>query len=98
MKQQLNEIRRMQQLAGLINESQLNEAHKPDFVIPANDAYDLDEEAKYMASLLEDAGIMAKCKAGIGEVEVYLIDKSKLKTAIQAIEDEGYETKMNSNW
>jgi hypothetical protein len=98
MKQQINEIKRMQQLAGLINESQLNEAREPDFVIPANDAYDLDEEAEYMASLLEDADIMTKCKAGIGEVEVYLTDKSELKKAIQVIEDEGYQIEMDSNW
>ena len=57
MKQQINEIKRMQQLAGLISESQLNEKQIPDFetgyeiidyfdTIPAFKQY-RDEDASY---------------------------------------------------
>ena len=45
--------------------------------------------------ILDDAGIMAKCKAGFGEVEVYLANKIDKKKAIRAIEDEGYQVDWN---
>jgi len=99
MKQQINEVKRMQQLAGIINESQLNEARKPDLIIPANDSDDVDGEAEYFESVLSDNNITAKCKAGIADegavVEIYLTDKLDLKKAKKAIENDGYEVRFN---
>ena len=74
------------------NVQPINEAKNPDIVIPANDAYDLDEEADNFKSILKKAGVDAKCKAGIGEVEVYLKDSGDMKKAQKAIEKAGYVT------
>ena len=52
----------------------VNEA-KVDITIPANDAYDMEEEADNFKDILKKAGVDAKCKAGFGEVEIYLKDK-----------------------
>jgi hypothetical protein len=71
------------------NVQPVNEA-KVDITIPANDAYDMEEEADYIKEILKKAGIDAKCKAGFGEVEIYLKDKGDLKKAHKSIEKAGY--------
>jgi hypothetical protein len=68
----------------------VNEA-KVDITIPANDAYDMEEEADNFKNILKKAGVDAKCKAAIGEVEIYLKDKGDLKKAQKAIEKAGYQ-------
>jgi len=81
-------------------EEGLNEASNPDIVVPANDADDLDEEAAYFQSMLKKAGVIANCKAAIGDVEVYLENKSDLKKAQKAIEKNGYtieESEVNES-
>jgi hypothetical protein len=70
-----------------LNEVKLN---FPDIVIPANDADDLDEEAVYFKDILKKAGVKAKCKTGLGEIEIYLDNKSDLKKAQKTIEKNGY--------
>ena len=67
----------------------VNEA-KVDISIPANDSYDMDEEADNFKDILKKAGIDAKCKAGFGEVQVYLKNKGDLKKAQKAITKAGY--------
>ena len=59
-------------------------------IVPANDANDLDEEAEYFEEMLSDAGIMAKVKAGIGELEIYVTDPADKKKAEKAISKAGY--------
>jgi hypothetical protein len=74
----------------------INEAKKATFTVPANDADDLDDEAKYFKSLLKKAKIDATVKAGIGELEI-TVDSSDEAKAKQAVEDAGYsldEAKM----
>ena len=74
----------------------INEAKKATFTVPANDADDLDDEAKYFKSLLKKAKIDATVKAGIGELEI-TVDSSDKAKAKQAVEDAGYsldEAKM----
>jgi hypothetical protein len=66
------------------------DASKTTFSVPANDASDLDEEAKYFEEMLSDAGIMAKVKAGIGELEVTVASSDKVK-AKKAIQSAGYQ-------
>ena len=66
------------------------DASKATFSVPANDASDLDEEAKYFEEMLSDAGIMAKVKAGIGELEVTVASSDKVK-AKKAIQSAGYQ-------
>jgi hypothetical protein len=79
----------------LLRENQeIREAKTPDLVIPANDADDMQEEADNFASILKRAGIMAKCKTGIGEVEVYLTDKSQASKASRVLQKAGYESQM----
>ena len=71
------------------NAKPVNEA-KVDITIPANDAYDTEEEADNFKDILKKAGVDSKCKARIGEVEIYLKDKGDLKKAQKAIEKAGY--------
>ena len=74
----------------------INEAKKATFTVPANDADDLDDEAKYFKSLLKKAKIDATVKAGIGELEI-TVDSSDKAKAKKAVEDAGYsldEAKM----
>ena len=74
----------------------INEAKKATFTVPANDADDLDDEAKYFKNLLKKAKIDATVKAGIGELEI-TVDSSDEAKAKQAVEDAGYsldEAKM----
>jgi hypothetical protein len=79
----------------LLKENQeIREAKTPDLVIPANDADDMQEEADNFASILKRAGIMAKCKTGIGEVEVYLTDKSQASKASRVLQKAGYESQI----
>jgi hypothetical protein len=68
----------------------VNEAKVADIVVPANDAKDLEEECELFTKLLKKAGIDAKCKAGIGELEVYLKNKTDLNKAQLAIQKNGY--------
>lgn len=63
---------------------------KPQIIVPANDAYDLDEEAEYFKEMLSDAGIMADVKAGFGELEIYLTNPSEKRKATKVINDAGY--------
>jgi hypothetical protein len=70
-----------------LNEVKLN---FPDIVIPANDADDLGEEAVYFKDILKKAGVKAKCKTGLGEIEIYLDNKSDLKKAQKTIKKNGY--------
>ena len=67
----------------------INEAKKATFTVPANDADDLDDEAKYFKSLLKKAKIDATVKAGIGELEI-TVDSSDKAKAKKAVEDAGY--------
>ena len=62
----------------------------PQIIVPANDANDLDEEAEYFEEMLSDAGIMAKVKAGIGELEIYLTNSMDKRKAEKAISNAGY--------
>ena len=70
-------------------EVELEEAKKATFTVPANDADDLDDEAKYFKSLLKKAKIDATVKAGIGELEI-TVDPSVKAKAKKAVEDAGY--------
>jgi hypothetical protein len=63
---------------------------KPQIIVPANDAYDLDEEAEYFKEMLSDAGIMADVKAGFGELEIYLTNPMEKRKATKVINDAGY--------
>jgi hypothetical protein len=67
----------------------INEAKKATFTVPANDADDLDDEAKYFKRLLKKANINATVEAGIGEIEI-TVDSSDKAKAKQAVEDAGY--------
>jgi hypothetical protein len=67
----------------------INEAKKATFTVPANDADDLDDEAKYFKSLLKKAKIDATVEAGIGELEI-TVDSSDKAKAKKAVEDAGY--------
>lgn len=78
------------------NVKHVNEAKNPDIIIPANDAYDLEEEADNFKSILKKAGVDTKCKAGFGEVEVYLKDKGDMKKAQKAIQKAGYVTEAET--
>jgi len=61
-------------------------------IVPANDANDLDEEAQYFEEMLNDAGIMARVEAGIGELEIHLTNPMDKRKAERAIADAGYTT------
>lgn len=61
-------------------------------IVPANDANDLDEEAQYFQEMLDDAGIMARVEAGIGELEIHLTNPMDKRKAERAIADAGYTT------
>ena len=61
-------------------------------IVPANDANDLDEEAQYFQDMLQDAGIMARVAAGIGELEIYLTNPMDKRKAAKVIADAGYTT------
>lgn len=75
----------------------INEARTPDLIIPANDAYDMEEEAQNFADILDQAGIMARCKPGFGEVEVYLTDKADVRKAVAVLKKAGYQSQMKEN-
>lgn len=67
----------------------------PQIIVPANDANDLDEEAEYFQEMLQNAGIMARVEAGIGELEIYLTNPMDKRKAEKAISDAGYTTGYN---
>jgi hypothetical protein len=67
----------------------------PQIIVPANDANDLDEEAEYFQEMLQDAGIMARVEAGIGELEIYLTNSMDKRKAEKAISDAGYTMGYN---
>ena len=104
----MKDIIRMKQLAGLITEGQANEMmnslkkekkelkeeKSPDIVLDGNGVDWLDDYVDEVNTILEDNDIMAKCKAGYDEVEIYLIDKSERAKAIEVLEDVlGFEIK-----
>jgi hypothetical protein len=68
----------------------LEEAKKPAFVIPAPDSYDIENDAKYIQSLLNKAGIKAKVAPDMysEELRVYTNDE---KMARKVIEKSGYQ-------
>ena len=70
-------------------DDKMEEGKKANFTVPANDADDLDDEAKHFKSLLKKAKINATVKAGIGEIEI-TVDSSDEAKAKQAVEDAGY--------
>ena len=67
----------------------------PQIIVPANDASDLDEEAEYFQDMLQDAGIMARVEAGIGELEIYLTNSMDKRKAEKVISNAGYTTGYN---
>lgn len=79
------------------NFSSLNEAKEPDMVIPADDSSDIKEEADIIGGILKKAGVDAKCKAGLDQVEIHLKDKKDAKKAQKAIEKAGYQVGWNES-
>ena len=83
----MKDLIRINQLAGLITENQaqkmmeilkkekkeLKEEKSPDIVLDGNGVDWLDDYVDEVNTILEDNDIMAKCKAGYDEVEIYLI-------------------------
>jgi hypothetical protein len=67
----------------------------PQIIVPANDANDLNEEAEYFQEMLQNAGIMARVEAGIGELEIYLTNPMDKRKAEKTISDAGYTTGYN---
>ena len=79
-------------------ESFLNEAKVADIVVPANDAYDMEEERSYIEETLKKAGVDAGCESSIGEIEVYLKNKRDLSKAKKALDKIGLEFNTNESF
>jgi hypothetical protein len=79
------------------NFSSLNEAKEPDMVIPADDSSDIKEEVDIIGGILKKAGVDAKCKDGLDQVEIHLKDKKDAKKAQKAIEKAGYQVGWNES-
>lgn len=79
------------------NFSPLNEAKKPDMIIPADDSSDIQDDADHMKGILKKAGVDADCKAGLDEIEIYLKNKADAKKAQKAIEKAGYQIGWNES-
>jgi len=73
---------------------ELNEAKKPNFVIPAPDSGNIEDDARFFQSILRKAGILAKVKANIvdEQVEVFTDDEAKAR---KVIEKNGYQIGWN---
>jgi hypothetical protein len=74
---------------------ELNEAKKPNFVIPAPDSGNIEDDARYFQSILRKAGILAKVKANIvdEQLEVYTDNEAKAR---KVIEKTGYQIGWNN--
>jgi hypothetical protein len=75
-------------------DKELNEAKKPNFVIPAPDSGNIEDDARFFQSILRKAGILAKVKANIvdEQVEVFTDDEAKAR---KVIEKTGYQIGWN---
>lgn len=74
-----------------MDESNMEEARGgAPLIVPADDAYDLEEEAVYFQQMLQDAGVMARVEAGIGELEIYLTNPMDKRKAAKVIANAGY--------
>jgi hypothetical protein len=82
MKQQINEIKRMQQLAGLINENQLNENKYIDTAIEDEEEFPIlnkEKIAEYLKSVInseyiDDVDAFMNDEEGFGESSMYFFD------------------------
>ena len=98
MKQQLNEqFIRMQKLAGIITENQINkeklvtnEAKTFEFTIDYNTD---DDDIEYIENLLKKAKVNASAEKGIVDDEMIIKAKDaiELRKAKKAIEDDGFQ-------
>jgi hypothetical protein len=79
---------------GWDDEKPMIKKKKPAFVIPAADAYDIQEEAQHFQYLLDKAGVKAKAIANMvgEEVEIYTKDEQKAR---RVIEKSGYTIGWN---
>jgi flagellar biosynthesis chaperone FliJ len=77
------------------DDKELNEAKKPNFVIPAPDSGNIEDDARYFQSILRKAGILAKVKANIvdEQIEVFTDDEAKAR---KVIEKTGYQIGWNN--
>jgi hypothetical protein len=98
MKQYTNEIKRMQQLAGIINEGK--DTDNPDIIVPMGPAFDIDEDSLDVQQLLKKNGIesrtQSKSEGGLDPnqaVKVYLTNKDDREKAISLINAE-YNLKL----
>ena len=69
-----------------VKEWKLNKTIK----VPANDAWDLNDEAQYLQSFLKKAGVKTEVEAGIGELEIHVAQRD-YKKAVKTIQDAGYQ-------
>jgi hypothetical protein len=76
-------------------DKELNEAKKPNFVIPAPDSGNIEDDARFFQSILRKAGILAKVKANIvdEQIEVFTDDEAKAR---KVIEKTGYQIGWNN--
>jgi len=75
---------------------ELSEAKAPNFVIPAPDSGNIEDDARYFQSILRKAGILAKVKANMfdEQLEVFTDDEVKAR---KVIEKTGYQIGWNND-
>ena len=65
-------------------------------IVPANDADDMNAEARYFQSFLKKAGVKAEVEVGVGELEIKVASNA-YKKAAKTIEDAGYQIGWNES-
>jgi len=83
-------------LTGMVTQKRLiNEAVKT-IIVPANDADDMNAEARYFQSFLKKAGVKAEVEVGVGELEIK-VPSNAYKKAVKTIEAAGYQIGWNES-
>jgi hypothetical protein len=65
-------------------------------IVPANDADDMNAEARYFQSFLKKAGVKAEVEVGVGELEIK-VPSNAYKKAVKTIEAAGYQIGWNES-